>query len=70
MMTQEELENYVLENEHTEAVKCPVSGRWTCRYWQLEDDSRIVESYSYDYPPEHEDAYLGRKVCELRQEKA
>ena len=48
-MTQEEIQEYISENEPTLTEK-DEAGRWTRRIWQLEDDSHIVESYQYVHP--------------------
>ncbi|BDD13153.1 hypothetical protein FUAX_55850 (plasmid) [Fulvitalea axinellae] len=61
-MTLEEIQDYIAEHPADRVEKCPVSGRWERREWDLEDGRKIVEENTYDYPPEHEDAYLGKKT--------
>lgn len=56
-MTQEEIQEYVSENEPTLTEKDEV-GRWTRRIWQLEDGSHIVESYQYVHPVTSNDRQL------------
>ena len=48
-MTQEEIQEYISENEPTLTEK-DEAGRWARRIWQLEDGSHIVESYQYVHP--------------------
>lgn len=48
-MTQEEIQEYISENEPT-LIEKDEAGRWTRRIWQLEDGSHIVELYQYVHP--------------------
>ena len=56
-MTQEEIQEYISENEPTLTEK-DEAGRWSRQIWQLEDGAHIVESYQYVHPVNSNDRQL------------
>lgn len=50
-MTEQEILDYISENEPTEIIKDTI-GRWDKRIWKLEN-SQIIEQYYYKYSTEY-----------------
>lgn len=60
-MNEEELLQYISENEPTTVDKCPECGRWLTREWDT-GNTTIIETYTYLYAPTHRQSFKVKNV--------
>ena len=65
MRTDEEILEYISENEPTEVEKCPISERWLVRKWDT-GETTITETYTYKNEPLHRQSFAVENV--IREE--
>lgn len=56
MLTEDQILEYISQNEPTTLDKCPVSGRWLKRTWNT-GSTTIIEEYTYKYAPTHRQSF-------------
>ena len=61
MRTDEEILEYISENEPTEIEKCPISERWLVRKWNT-GGTTITETYTYKNEPLHRQSFAVKNV--------
>ena len=64
-MNEEEILEYISNNEPTKVTKCPISDRWETREWKMKK-STIIENYTYKNKPLHRQSFAVESV--IREE--